>query len=76
PAVVVRERILDRQSGEAKEDTGPLRLDLPTTPASPVVRTAEKMLVDKLPPGSYTLEMTAQDSANQFAKRTADFELK
>ncbi|MBV8906951.1 MAG: VWA domain-containing protein, partial [Acidobacteriia bacterium] len=25
PAVVVRERILDRQSGEAKEDTGPLR---------------------------------------------------
>jgi hypothetical protein len=33
------------------------------------------MPVDKLPAGAYTLEFVAQDSANQFARRTADFEL-
>jgi VWFA-related protein len=76
PAVAVRMRILDRQSGEAREDTGAMRLDLPKTAGNPVVRTAERMLVDKLPPGAYTLEMTAQDTANQFAKRTADFEIR
>jgi hypothetical protein len=69
-------RILDKQSGEAKEDTGAMRLDMPKTAGNPVVRTAERMPVDKLPPGAYTLEMTAQDSTNQFVKRTADFELR
>lgn len=75
PAVAIRMRILDRKTGEAKEDTGAMRLDVPKAGGSPVVRTANRMPVDKLPPGDYTLEMTAQDTANQFAKRTADFEL-
>jgi VWFA-related protein len=75
PAVAIRMRILDRKTGEAREDTGAMRLEVPKTGGSPVVRTAERMPVDKLPPGDYTLEMTAQDTANEFAKRTADFEL-
>jgi hypothetical protein len=74
-AIAIRERILDRKTGEVKADTGGLRLDMPKTMGNPVIRTAEKILVDQLPPGAYTLELSAQDTANQFVKRTADFEL-
>ncbi len=76
PMIAIRERILDRTTGEAKADTGALRLDMPKTMGNPVIRNAEKMLVDQLPPGAYTLELTAQDTANQLVKRTADFELR
>lgn len=75
-AVGIQMRVLDRQTGEAKADTGLLRLDLPKDQASPVIRLAERMPVDKIAPGSYVLELTAQDTANEFAKRTADFEMK
>jgi hypothetical protein len=75
PAIAIRERILDRKTGEVKADTGGMRLDMPKTIGNPVIRTAEKILVDQLSPGAYTLELSAQDSANQFVTRTADFEL-
>jgi VWFA-related protein len=75
PAIAIRERILDRKTGEVKADTGGMRLDMPKTMGNPMIRNAEKMLVDQLPPGAYTLELTAQDTANQLVKRTADFEL-
>jgi hypothetical protein len=75
PAIAIRERILDRKTGEVKADTGGMRLDMPKTVGNPVIRNAEKILVDQLPPGAYTLELSAQDTANQFAKRTTDFEL-
>jgi hypothetical protein len=32
--------------------------------------------MDKLGPGSYTLELSALDTANNQSKRTADFELR
>jgi VWFA-related protein len=75
PAIAIRERILDRKTGEVKADTGGMRLDMPKTMGNPVIRNAEKILVDQLPAGAYTLELSAQDTANQFVKRTADFEL-
>jgi hypothetical protein len=75
PAIAIRERILDRKTGEVKADTGGMRLDMSKTLGSPVIRNAEKILVDQLPPGAYTLELSAQDTANQFVKRMADFEL-
>ncbi|HEY7392769.1 MAG TPA: VWA domain-containing protein [Bryobacteraceae bacterium] len=75
PAIAIRERILDRKTGEVKADTGGLRLDMPKTFGNPVIRNAEKILVDQLPPGAYTLELTAQDTSTQLVKRTADFEL-
>ena len=75
PAIAIRERILDRKTAEVKADTGGMRLDMPKTMGNPVIRLAEKILVDQLPPGAYTLELSAQDTANQFVKRTADFEL-
>jgi hypothetical protein len=75
PVVGIRMRVLDRKSGEIKEDTGLMRLDVPKATGSPVIRTAERIPVDKLTPGSYTLEMAAQDGANQLALRTADFDL-
>ncbi len=75
PVVGIRMRVLDRKSGEIKEDTGLMRLDLPKTTGSPVIRTAERIPVDKLTPGAYTLELAAQDAANQLAHRTADFDL-
>jgi hypothetical protein len=75
PGVAIRMRILDRKTGEAKQDTGLLRIDLPKENGTPVVRTAERMPVEQLQPGSYVLELAAQDTASQFARRTADFDL-
>jgi VWFA-related protein len=75
PAIAIRERVLNRKTGEVKADTGSLRLDMPKTMGNPVIRNAEKILVDQLSPGAYTLELTAQDTANELVKRTTDFEL-
>jgi VWFA-related protein len=74
-AVAIRIRVLDRQSGEVKEDTGAMRLEVPKETGNPVIRMAERVPVERLPAGAYTLEFVAQDSASQFARRTADFEL-
>jgi VWFA-related protein len=75
PAIAIRERILDRKTGEVKADTGGMRIEMPKTMGNPVIRNAEKILVDQIPPGAYTLELTAEDTASQLVKRTADFEL-
>ena len=75
-AVGIQLRVLDRVTGEAKADTGMMRLNLPKDQTSPVIRLAERMPVDKIGPGSYVLELTAQDSAEEFARRTASFDMK
>jgi hypothetical protein len=41
-----------------------------------VIPIALKMPVQSLATGSYVLELTAADTANKIAKRTADFEMK
>ena len=55
---------------------GERRLDVPGNAGSPVIPVALKMPVQSLAPGSYVLELTAADTSNKIAKRTADFEMK
>ncbi|HEV3332454.1 MAG TPA: VWA domain-containing protein [Bryobacteraceae bacterium] len=74
--VAIQLRILDRKTGEQKEDTGVMRIDLPKDTGNPVIRLAERIPSDKLAPGAYTLEMTAMDNSGKTAKRIADFDMK
>jgi hypothetical protein len=75
-AVAIDMRVLDRKTGEQKSDTGLLRIELDKQGTNPVIPLGEKILVDGLAPGSYTLEVSALDSANHEFKRTAEFELR
>jgi VWFA-related protein len=75
-AVAIDMRVLDRKTGEQKSDTGLLRIDLAQQGTNPVIPLGEKMPVDALAPGSYTLELSALDTANHEFKRTVDFELR
>lgn len=74
PNVGIQMRVMDRKTGEKKVDTGG-----PAPSAkngNPVVALGLRLPVDKLPPGSYRLELKAIDSAgNSTAARTADFEV-
>jgi VWFA-related protein len=75
-AARVRIRVLDRKTGEAKSDTGLLKLDLPQGGSAEAVPAGSKLPVDALADGSYELEVTASDTAGKQVKRTADFEKK
>jgi len=74
-AVAIQMRIVDKKSGEQKVDTGLMRIDLPKEPGNPVIPLGEKMPVNTLTPGSYTLELLAADTAGKDFKRTVDFEI-
>jgi VWFA-related protein len=76
PAVAIEIRVLDRQTGAQRSDSGLMRLDVSGNAGNPVIPVALKMPVQSLAPGSYVLELTAADTANQIARRTADFEMK
>jgi len=75
PAVAVQIRLLDRKSGQQKEDTGLLRVDYPLKAGNPVIPLGMKVTKDALAPGSYRVEFTALDQAGKTFKRTADFEV-
>jgi hypothetical protein len=72
PKVAIKMQVLDRKTGAKKVDTGG---PVPTAKAGdPVVPIGLRLPLDKLPPGSYQLELTALDSAgNSTPVRTADF---
>ncbi|HEY6344630.1 MAG TPA: VWA domain-containing protein [Bryobacteraceae bacterium] len=76
PAVAFEMRVLDRKTGGEAFDTGLMRLDLAKQGANTVIPLGERIPMDKLNPGSYTLEISALDTANNQVKRTADFELR
>lgn len=73
--VAIEMKVFDRKTGEQKEDTGVMRLELPAATGNPVIPVGEKVPVAKLNPGSYRLELTAADTAGKQVKRTTDFEL-
>ncbi|HLH44347.1 MAG TPA: VWA domain-containing protein [Bryobacteraceae bacterium] len=75
-AVAIEMRVLDRQTGQEKADTGLMRLDLGKQGSNPIIALGERIPVDKLGPGSYTLELSALDTGNNQFTRTADFELR
>ena len=75
-AVAIEMRVLDRKTGEEKSDTGLMRIDLSKQGSNPVIPLGQRIPVDKLGPGSYTLELSALDTGNNQFKRTVDFELR
>ena len=75
PTVALQVRVLDRKTGEQKEDTGLFRLDFPMKEGNPMIPLGLKVPSEKLAPGSYRLELAAFDQIGKTFKRSADFEI-
>jgi VWFA-related protein len=76
PKLAVELRIVDPKTKEQKMTTGMLSMASEMPPGSPVVPVGLKLPIASLAPGSYQLELQAQDSAGNSTKvRTADFEV-
>jgi hypothetical protein len=74
--ILIQIRILDRSTGEAKSDSGVMQLDVSGNGSNPAIPVALKIPLQALAAGSYLLELTAADTANNRARRTVDFDLK
>jgi hypothetical protein len=75
PVVAFQLRVLDK-TGQQKEDTGLMRVDVPTKGAGdPVLPVAGKIPTASLTPGSYVLEIKARDDAGKEFQRSANFEI-
>lgn len=73
PSVRVRVRLLDRQTGEQKWDSGLMKLPAPKEAATPSkIPAGSPLPVRSLPPGAYQLEVTVTDSSARQARHTAD----
>ena len=74
PKLAVQMRVRDRKTGEQKVDAGGA---VPNVQAgNPVVPLGLRLPLDKLQPGSYQLELKAQDTAGHATPvRTTDFEV-
>ena len=76
PTVSLQIRVIDRQTGQPKEDLGSFSLANFIRPGNPVVPVAFNLPGASLPPGSYRLEVTAAHSpGTDSVVRTADFEV-
>jgi VWFA-related protein len=74
--VAIQMRVLDRKTGQQKSDSGLMRIEMPKAPGNPVIPVALKLPVQDLPPGAYSLELMAADTADKMAIRAVDFEIK
>ena len=72
--VGIQLRIIDGKTKEEKWDSGGMRAA--TTPGNPLIPLGIKLLVDKLAPGPYLAEFSAQDSAGNSIRRFAPFEVR
>ncbi|SPE34223.1 hypothetical protein SBA3_2110006 [Candidatus Sulfopaludibacter sp. SbA3] len=69
-------RVLDRQSGEVRQDTGMAGVANYVRPGNPVVPFATRLPLAQLPAGEYRLEVLAGHAGSgQTVARTVDFEL-
>jgi hypothetical protein len=76
PVVAFQLRILDSKTGQAKEDTGLMGVEVPTTSAGdPMVPVGGKLPTASLTPGSYVLEVKARDNNGKEFQRSANFEI-
>ena len=75
-SVTARVRVLDRQTGQPKWDSGSTKLPLPADGGKPSMPAAASLPLNSLPAGSYRLEIAAADGAGKQATRTADFEVR
>jgi hypothetical protein len=62
---LVHLRITDGKTGEVKSDTGPRDVSSFVEANSSTIHVSESIAVEKLPPGSYRLEVQASDSAGR-----------
>ena len=76
PIVAVQLRVLDRKSGEQKQDSGLINVGPMVRKDSAMVPVGLKLAVDSLTAGSYRAEMKAVDSVGHTSPiRSADFEV-
>ena len=77
PRMGVQLRVLDAKTGVSKFDTGLFAAPAPENAQAknPVVPIGIRLPIDKLPTGSYRVELTAKDSAGQSASRSSEFEI-
>ncbi len=75
PAIGIEVRILDRKTGQQKEDTGMFRIEVPTRNGNPVIPVGARVPADKLTPGAYRIELVALDQSGKKFTRTADFDI-
>jgi hypothetical protein len=75
--VQTRIRITDVKTGEIKVDTGFRNADSWVKPGNPVISVAQEIAVDKLPVGSYRLDVRASGSGeDNTISRATDFTVK
>jgi len=76
PTVVgLQLRVLDAKSGQQKEDTGVMRVEVPAKSMLPVIPVAGRIPTDPLTPGAYVVELRALDSAGKEFKRSVNMQI-
>jgi hypothetical protein len=76
PVVGVQLRILDRKTGEAKQDSGLMNVAALIRAGNPVIPIGLKLVTNTLTPGAYRAEVKAVDSiGNASSARLVDFEV-
>lgn len=76
PQIGLEYRIVDKKSGENKLDVGVMDTKDQIKPGNPTVPIGVRLPLETLPPGSYRVDLRAQDSlGNTTGFHTADFEL-
>ena len=76
PQIGLEYRIVDKKSGENKLDVGVTDTKDQIKPGNPTVPIGVRLPLETLPPGSYRVDLRAQDSlGNTTGFHTADFEL-
>ena len=75
PVVGVRTRVLDRASGQSKQDSGPQLIQSFMHAGNPVVPIVSPLPTATLPAGAYKLEVTVMRQTGDPVIRTADFDV-
>jgi len=76
PQIGLEYRIVDKKTGENKLDVGVTDTKDQIKPGNPTVPIGVRLPLETLPPGSYRVDLRAQDSlGNTTGFHTADFEL-
>lgn len=75
PLVGVRVRVLDRATGEPKQDTGIKTVGIYERPGNPIIPILSTLPAANLPPGAYRLEVSVIRETGDPVVRTTDFDI-
>jgi len=75
PVVGMRVRVLDRASGQQKQDTGFRSVGIYEQPGNPVIPILSTLPVANLPPGAWRLEVSVIRQTGDPVVRTTDFDI-